>query len=231
MDITFKLEVFEGPLDLLLHLISQNKVSIDDIPISMILEQYLDYLEQLSSLNIEFTSDFIVMAAQLILIKSKMLLPQDEQEEEDPRLDLARRLAEYKLFKEAAVWLSERQKAVGELYTKQPEPQDGPAPYMYAHDKSELLRAMLSLFEKEVLKRPPPVSAFTGVVRKEFESVEQAARRVIELLTKRGKMRLMDMLVGMGNRSAAIAAFLALLDLCKENKVLLDENNFVDINS
>ena len=230
MDITFKLEVFEGPLDLLLHLISQNKVSIDDIPISMILEQYLDYLEQLSSLNIEFTSDFIVMAAQLILIKSKMLLPQDEQEEEDPRLDLARRLAEYKLFKEAAVWLSSGRKPSASSI-KQPEPQDGPAPYMYAHDKSELLRAMLSLFEKEVLKRPPPVSAFTGVVRKEFESVEQAARRVIELLTKRGKMRLMDMLVGMGNRSAAIAAFLALLDLCKENKVLLDENNFVDINS
>jgi segregation and condensation protein A len=229
MDVTFKLEIFEGPLDLLLHLISQNRVQIDDIPISLICEQYLAYLEKLSSLNIEFTSDFIVMAAQLILIKSKMLLPPDEEEEEDPRLDLARRLSEYKLFKSASVWLAERQKAVGELFIKQPEPAEGPGPYSYTHGASELLRAVLSLFEREIVKRPPPPAVFSGIVGRESESIDKAARRVIELLTRHGKMSLVDMLAGMGNRGEAIVAFLALLDLCKENRVYLDTDDCVEV--
>lgn len=229
MELTFKLEVFEGPLDLLLHLIAQNKVQIDDIPISLICEQYLSYLERLSSQDIEITSDFIVMAAQLILIKSKMLLPKEETVEEDPRLDLARRLKEYKLFKTVSAWLAERQKTVGELFTKPPEPPEGPGPYPYTHDAGTLLRALQGLMDKETDRRPPAPTVFSGIVGRESESIEQAARRVVELLTRQGKMSLTDVLAGMGNRGAAIVAFLALLDLCKENKVYLDDNDFVEV--
>ena len=92
----FKLEVFDGPLDLLLHLISKNKVSIYDIPISLILEQYMEYIDDLKKMDLEVSSEFIEMAANLMYIKSKMLLPKPEPEEEDPREELVRRLLEYK---------------------------------------------------------------------------------------------------------------------------------------
>ncbi|MBR6794229.1 MAG: segregation/condensation protein A, partial [Clostridia bacterium] len=95
----FSLEVFDGPLELLLHLISKNKVSIYDIPISLILEQYMDYIEDLKKMDLEVSSAFIEMAAQLMLIKSRMLLPKAETEEEDPRMSLAEALAEYKRYK------------------------------------------------------------------------------------------------------------------------------------
>ena len=95
--LSFKLDVFEGPLDLLLHLISKNKVNIYDIPINEITNQYLEAIDEMKKLDLEVSSEFIVMAAQLIYIKSKMLLPaQNDDEEEDPRADLASRLIEYK---------------------------------------------------------------------------------------------------------------------------------------
>ena len=102
--LTYKLENFEGPLDLLLTLIQKNKVSIYDIPIAMITEQYLEAIEGIEEMNLENTSEFLVMASQLLYIKSKMLLPktQEEEDEEDPREELARRLYEYQQYKEAS---------------------------------------------------------------------------------------------------------------------------------
>ncbi|MDR0406447.1 MAG: segregation/condensation protein A, partial [Clostridiales bacterium] len=103
--ISFKLEIFEGPLDLLLHLISKNKVSLYDIPVSEITEQYMDYLGEMAHFDIEVSSEFLVLAARLLYIKSKMLLPkyEDAEEEDDPREELAQRLIAYKRFKEAAL--------------------------------------------------------------------------------------------------------------------------------
>ncbi|MEG1575776.1 MAG: segregation/condensation protein A, partial [Clostridium sp.] len=101
MEISYKLENFEGPLDLLLHLIEKNKVSIYDIPIVLITEQYLAYVSHMEKQDLDVVSDFLVMAATLIAIKSKMLLPADEpedEEEEDPRAELVRRLLEYKTY-------------------------------------------------------------------------------------------------------------------------------------
>ena len=125
----YKLESFNGPLDLLLHLITKNKVSIYDIPIVEITEQYLEAIEGIEEAALEDTSEFLVMAAQLLYIKSKMLLPKpEEEEEEDPREDLARRLAEYKLFKEASQSLRKAEFSTRYMFFKQEEKIDFPLP-------------------------------------------------------------------------------------------------------
>lgn len=223
-DVSFKLEVFEGPLDLLLHLISQNKVSLDDIPISLILDQYLAYLEAMSSLNMEVTSEFIVMAAQLILLKSKMLLPVPQTEEEDPRAELARRLAEYKLIKGVSAELTAEQKRVGLLFTKQPEPLPEQE-YAYSHSGDELFRAFTALFEREAAPPPQVPPVFREIVGKESESIAAAAKRVLSLLTHT-RMTLTDILVSSGDRRSAVVTFIALLELCRESKLEFDDEGF-----
>ena len=112
MELQVKLEVFEGPLDLLLHLIEKNKVDIYDIPIVTITQQYLDYMKQMNTTDMDLMSEFLVMAATLVRIKSKMLLPVEETEEEepeDPRQELVERLLEYKMYKYASFELKDRQ--------------------------------------------------------------------------------------------------------------------------
>ncbi len=221
---TFKLDVFEGPLDLLMHLISKNKVSIDDIPIALILDQYLSYLETMRSLDIEVTSDFIVMAAQLILIKSRMLLPKPEKaEEDDPRRELVQRLEEYRLFKLAAAWLGKKTSLLGELVTKDAEPLPGKPEYTRRHTQDELLGALIRMAAaREVQEQPlPPV--FTELVGRESETIEDAAQRVIALLKGMRRISVTDLLAETGSRRAAIAAFLALLELCRDSVVCIDE--------
>ena len=106
-DLTFKLDIFEGPLDLLLALIAKNKVNIYDIPIALILDQYLEYIHQMNLFNLEVASEFIVMAAQLMVIKSRLLLPRIDEEEEDPRQELVDLLLEYQRAKKASEVLHE----------------------------------------------------------------------------------------------------------------------------
>ena len=123
-ELSFKLEVFEGPLDLLLSLIAKNKVDIYDIPIALILDQYMDYIEKMRLMDMEVAGEFIVMAADLMLIKSRMLLPKPEsvsEEEEDPRAKLARALIEYKRAKEAASFLSDQYSVYAGRIAKEPE--------------------------------------------------------------------------------------------------------------
>ncbi|MBQ5972844.1 MAG: segregation/condensation protein A [Oscillospiraceae bacterium] len=221
-DVSFKLKVFEGPLDLLLHLIAQNKVSLDDIPVALILDQYLDYLETLSSLNIEVTSEFIVMAAQLILLKSRMLLPVPEEEAEDPRAELARRLAEYKLIKGAAARLAAGAAAVGILFVKGAEPLPEQE-YAYEHDAAELVRAWSEFVDRESRQEPELPPVFRELVGRERDSIEAAGERVICLL-KRARMSLTDLLVSAGDRRGAIVTLLALLELCRESKLEFDDD-------
>ena len=123
MGIPVKLEVFEGPLDLLLHLIEKNKVDIYDIPIVLITEQYLDYVSKMDTKDMDVMSEFLVMAATLVRIKSKMLLPVEEEEEEefeDPRQELVERILEYKMYKYASYELKDRQVDAGRMVFKEP---------------------------------------------------------------------------------------------------------------
>ena len=118
MDIEFKIDKFEGPLDLLLHLVKINKMNILDIEIEKITEQYLNYLNKMEKMNLEITSNYLVIASELIYIKSKMLLPRVEEEiEEDPREELATKLIEYQVYKEITEKLKEKERNRKEIYT------------------------------------------------------------------------------------------------------------------
>ena len=146
--LTYHLEAFDGPLDLLLHLISKNKVSIYDIPIAQILEQYMDELRRMEAMDLEVTSDFVAMAAQLMYIKSKMLLPRinavsGEPETEDPRTELVEKLLEYKRFKAASAMLAEQEERMQRIYVK---PQEDIS--RYTENPDEYLKMELSEFVK-----------------------------------------------------------------------------------
>ena len=223
-EMTFKLDVFEGPLDLLMHLIAKNKVAIDDIPIALILDQYLSYLETMRSLNIEVTSDFVVMAAQLILIKSRMLLPKPEKTaEDDPRRELVQRLEEYRLIKLAAAWLGKKASLLGELVVKDAEPLPGKPEYTRRHSQDELLGALLRMTAAREVREQPLSPVFTELVGRESETIEDAARRVLTLLKDVRRISVTDLLADTGSRRAAIAAFLALLELCRDSVIWIDD--------
>lgn len=142
MELQVKLEVFDGPLDLLLHLIEKNKVDIFDIPIVLITEQYLDYVRKMDTKDMDVMSEFLVMAATLVKIKSKMLLPAEEEEqeeEEDPRQELVERLLEYKMYKYASFELKDRQVDAGKVFFKEPSIPDEIKNYKDEVDYEELL--------------------------------------------------------------------------------------------
>lgn len=224
--LTFKLDVFEGPLDLLMHLITKNRVSIDDIPIALILDQYLSYLETMQSMNIEVTSDFIVMAAQLILIKSRMVLPRPEAPEtEDPRRELVQRLEEYKTIKLAASWLQKRADHLGELLTKEAEPLPGRPTYQRRHTEDDLRNALARMLAAQNGQEQPLPPIFSELVGRENETIEDAARRVVALVRDLRRISVTDILAQTGNRHAAIAAFLALLELCRDSVIYVDDAN------
>src|SRR5512135_2283198 len=163
-----KLPAFEGPLDLLLHLIRENKIDIYDIPISFITGRYLEYIGMMKELNLEIAGEFLVMAATLIQIKSKMLLPPEEaavagaEQLEDPRLELVQRLLEYQAYKDAATILKEREDESLRIYSREPEDEPGEEgeetePYLFEVNIFDLLGA----FRKILEAAPPEVRTIT----------------------------------------------------------------------
>ena len=163
--LTYHLETFDGPLDLLLHLISKNKVNIYDIPIAQILEQYMEQLRRMEEMDLEVTSDFVAMAAQLMYIKSKMLLPvYPEEGEEDPRKPLVEALLEYKKCKKASGLLEERMELGRDLYTKPPEVQKREEKPEYHYTAQVLQKAIETILQRRERRSPPPLRLFHGVV-------------------------------------------------------------------
>ena len=181
--ISYKLENFEGPLDLLLHLIEKNKVSIYDIPIVLITEQYLDYVSHMETEDLNVVSEFLVMAATLIDIKSRMLLPaetNEEGEEEDPRAELVARLLEYRMYKYMAQELSELEEGAGRHLYKVPTVPEEVARYEPPVDLDRLLDGLTlarlqAVFESVVKRRADkidPIRSRFGTIRKEPVSLE-----------------------------------------------------------
>ena len=145
MELAVKLKVFEGPLDLLLHLIEKDKLDIYDIPIAEITDQYMEYISSMDMEDLDLASEFLVMAATLLDIKSRMLLPADEEEEEeakDPREELARRLLEYKMFKEISVTLQEREQSAGFVFYRQEDIPEEVSRYRPPVDLDQLLEGI-----------------------------------------------------------------------------------------
>ncbi|MCC8160596.1 MAG: segregation/condensation protein A [Oscillospiraceae bacterium] len=185
--ILYKLDTFEGPLDLLLTLIQKNKVSIYDIPIFEITEQYLEAIEGIEEANLDNTSEFLVMASQLLYIKSKMLLPKaEEEEEEDPREELAARLIEYQRFKEASKELRKSEFTTKYMVFRETEKINFPVPeYNISHEPKELADAFNSIFQRRLRNAKPEKRAFSQIVGREKVSVDDMVEKICKALKKK----------------------------------------------
>src|SRR5438093_5686258 len=224
-DLKISLPLYEGPLDLLLDLIRRQKLDIYDIPIARITEQYLSYLHVMEELNIDVASEFIVIAAQLIYIKSRMLLPPDPDmspdEEEDPRAELVRRLLEYEKFKNAAQMLYQRELVENASWSN---------PGSIAMEDSELEPEMavtlydLLLVFRDVLKRAEQ-RPLIQVDRDEFSVGQMMAFLFEKIVAAPAGVALSEILPEIASRRALITAFLALLELTRLHAIYLKQNS------
>ncbi len=216
--LSFKLQIFEGPLDLLLHLIKKNKVSIYDIPILEIADQYMAYLSVMEEMDLELSSEFSVMAAQLLYMKSKLLLPKHEEEtEEDPRRELVDRLVEYQRIKQAREELRRIQFAGTFSYYKLPQKIEGlKLPRRPEHvDLKKLTDAFMVILERTERKMPPPVERFDGIIGREVVSVQSKIDSIVGLVKKRKRVAFERVFLGVKSKSEAVSAFLAILELLR----------------
>ncbi len=220
MSYQIKLEIFEGPMDLLLHLIKKHELDIYSIPIALITQQYLEYLELMKSLDMEIAGDFLVMASTLTHIKSKMLLPPSENPENeedgvDPRAELIRRLLEYKSFKEAAGSLENKEETWSKIYTRPADASPGvPAddePLLFDFHLFDLLAAL-----KDVMARVPEVSF---EVTPDTVSITEKISQILARLEATDSVLFTDLFEGNTTRPQVIATFLATLELIKTRVV------------
>ncbi len=213
-DYKVKIPIFEGPLDLLLHLIRENEIDIYDIPIAEITRQYLDYLELMKELNLEIAGEFLVMAATLIQIKTRMLLPVDEdvppEEREDPRIELVERLLEYQAFKDASLDLKERLEERSRYFWREPlEPEElsPEEPLLFDVHIFDLIAA----FKRVLENAPPEVLSVT----KETLTVKDRINYIIELLDRESPIRFEQLFEEDYSREVLIVTFLALLEVLR----------------
>ena len=229
-EVTFHLEVFDGPLDLLLHLLSKNKVEIKDIPIASILDQYLEYIRQMKEFDLEVASEFITMAAQLMYIKSKMLLPVYEDEnQEDPRAALVEALMEYQRIKEAGSVLSLRAQIGRDLFVKgQEQLEKEKSAFTGSYSYEVLTRALEDILQRAQRKLPPPVTAFQGIVGRETVPVDDKIGEIMRLFVKQPKLSFEKLVLSAKSRSEIVAIFLAVLELSKTRKIMIEETESGD---
>jgi len=211
-----KLPEFEGPMDLLLHLIKENKVDIYDIPISLITGQYLEYIEIMKELDLEIAGEFLVMAATLIQIKSRMLLPPDEEappeEMEDPRFELVQRLLEYQAFKDAASILKEKEDERLKIFGRAPEipvEEEALLPELYLFDVN--LFDLLAAFKKLLTNAPPEMRTIT----RETLTVKDKMMHIVDMLENIESIRFEELFKESFTRVQLIVTFLALLELLR----------------
>lgn len=226
-DVSFKTAAFEGPLDLLLHLISKNKVSIYDIPIAEITDQYFEYIQECEAMDMELSSEFAVMAAQLLYIKSKMLLPVYDEEEEDPRAELVDRLEEYKRYKEISKQLDVMQHSMDETVFKSPENLDIPKVIIENKImKADLLySSFMMIMERNLAKKPLSPQNFSGVIGRKRVSIPHQSRHVMTMLKERKKVAFEELFEGMTTRGEMVATFMAVLELIRDSHMIVTEES------
>ena len=241
MELSYKLEKFEGPLDLLLHLIEKNKVNIYDIPIAEITDQYMEYVRQMDEENLDVVSEFLVMAATLLDIKSKMLLPAKESEdeqEEDPRAELVQQLLEYKMYKCMAYELKDRQIDAEKVLYKVPTIPPEVLAYEEPVDVNELMSGITlarlndifqSIIKKQADKIDPVRSKF-GKIEKEEVSLSDKMSYVEEYSMHHGHFSFRSLLDAQSGKMEVVVTFLAILELMKMGKIVVSqEYTFDDI--
>ena len=226
---TEEMEDFNGPLDVIFLLLSKNKIEIQDVSITAILEQYLAYLDEMKRLDMEIASEFITMASHLMLIKTKMLLSAAEQAEAESELDLLRQSLIERQRKEAieqirvAIGFLEPRNEIGRcLFTKDLEPLRKDQTYRYQHVPADLLRALDTISERSQRQLPPPTVNFMGIVGKERYPVTRKAGEILRLLVLRGVERLKNLFKGNKSRSEVVATFISVLELCKSGSIFLE---------
>ena len=239
MGIPVKLQVFEGPLDLLLHLIDKNKVNIYDIPIAMITDQYLEYVNAMDRQDLNVVSEFLVMAATLIDIKSKMLLPKqvnEEGEEEDPRDELVRQLLEYKMYKFMSLELRDRQMDAAYNFYREQNLPDEVASYRQPVDYEELVGDMTlgklhEIFKSVVRKQEDkidPIRSQYGKIEKEEIDMDIKVLYVEAYAREHKSFSFRALLEKQKSRAELIVTFLIILELMKTGKITISQENIFD---
>lgn len=241
MSISVKLEAFDGPLDLLLHLIEKNKIDIFDIPIVEITNQYMEVISQMETKDMDIMSDFLLMAATLLRIKSKMLLPvevDENGEEEDPRAELVERLLEYKTYKYASYELKDLQIDASKQMFKNPTIPDEIADYREEIDVSELLgdltlAKLQSIFNnvmKKQIDKIDPIRSKFGKIEKEQISLPDRMVYISEYAKTHKKFNFRVLLEEQKNKTMVIVSFLGILELMKVGVLkIIQESIFDDI--
>lgn len=234
MALPVKIENFEGPLDLLLHLIDVNKFNIFDIPIVEITEQYLEYVRNMDTKDLNVTSEFLVMAATLLEIKAKMLLPvevDEEGEEIDPREELVQKLLEYKMYKYMSYELQDRMQDAGKAMYKQPTIPPEVEGYIEPVDLEKLLgdltlKKLNDIFQS-VMKRQneklDPIRSKFGKIEKEEVSLEDKLDFVESYAKEHGTFSFRKMLEGQQSKMQIVVTFLAILELMKTGKIMIQQ--------
>ena len=221
------LQDFEGPLDLILFLLSKNKIEIQNIPISLILDQYLAYLEQRKQLDLEIASDFITMAAHLMYIKTRMLLSIEDEEAKSEMDELIKSLEErqhkdtYSRIRILTETLGPMSEFGRNTMTKNPEPMERGKIYDYDQEKADLILAMQAVFDRSDKLAPPPVAAFNDIVRRQPYSVSDKATEIVKQLKHFGITRFLLLFRGSRSRSEIVATFIAVLELCRAKVIHL----------
>lgn len=218
--ILYKLPVFEGPLDLLLFLISKNKLNIYDIQISELLEQYMEHIRIMQEQDLDVASEFLEMAARLVHIKSSMLLPKHEEEAEGLKRDLSGQLIEYQECKRAAARLAGL--ISFDSFVRAPSEVEFDLSYHRKHEAEELFQAYLAAAGKGRKKLPPPPEAFNGIVTRKIVSVASRIVYVMRSLRRKKEMRYNVLFEQSESRSELVAIFLAVLELVKGKRVLVE---------
>lgn len=215
--ISYKLEGFEGPLDLLLQLIAKNKLNIYDIKLSVLIDQYLAQIDHFRKEELEIKSEFLEMAARLIYMKTVSLLPRKEEIEKLTR-ELTGELIEYSICREMAAKLSLRTDGF-DLFVRPEGEYDFPQSYELIHSPDSLYTAYMEAVGRGKRRLPPPDTPFTKIVAKKIVSVSEKIVYVLRNLIKRGNNKVMGLYKSAKSRSELVATFLAVLELCKANRV------------
>ncbi|KIL75184.1 segregation/condensation protein A [Bacillus badius] len=236
MQYNVKTEVFEGPLDLLLHLIQRLEIDIYDIPMTEITEQYLLFIHAMKELELDVASEYLVMAATLLAIKSKTLLPVHEEEsaeevwEEDPREELVGQLVEYRKFKEAAKKLQDKELERGQFFTKAPSDltafsSEETAPADLNVTVYDMLGAFHKLLRRKKLKRP-----YVAKVSRQEIPIEKRMQDILLKLKQTRKLFTFNELFHEGDREVLVVSFLAVLELMKQNEIIVEQQgNFAEL--
>ena len=231
MEMEFRINDFEGPLDLLLHLIKESKMDIMNIEIEKITKQYVDFLNAQEKMNLEVSSEYLVLASELIEIKSKMLLPNnkvDEEDEEDPRTDLVNRLLEYKAYKSITPLLQEKELLRKDIYTKMPENMQ-----QYRNEDIEIqsdvtLDDLVDAFRKYYQRKIDNQPLKTKVTVNEI-SISSRRHDIKKLLKNKKRVSFFELFPVM-TKEYIVATFLAILEMAKNRELVIkQENNFEDI--